>query len=98
MFYNIHYILHACYNLFYPKPMTILELAEAIKEAITQHTQGKATPTIKVVDRSLPILFNPNEKQILNVDITKTTKFFGTKKLTNPEETIFEIANKWITS
>ncbi len=82
------------YNLFYPKPITILELAETIKEAVTQHTRGKISPEIKIVDKGLPILFDPNEKQTLNVDITKTMNFFGIKKLKNPKETIFEIVKK----
>ena len=46
---------------------------------------------IEIVDKGLPTLFNPNEKQTLNVDITKTMNFFGIKKLENPKETIFEI-------
>lgn len=82
------------YNLFYPKPITILELAEFIREAIILHTQGKISPEIKIVDKGLPILFDPNEKQTLNVDITKTMNFFGIKKLKNPKETIFEIVKK----
>jgi len=85
---------NAIYNLFYPKPITILELAETIKETITQHTQGKISPEIKTVDKGLPILFDPNEKQTLNVDITNTINFFGIKKLKNPKETIFEIVKK----
>ena len=82
------------YNLFYPKPMTILELAEITKEAVAQQTQGKINPTIEIVDKSLPPLFSPNEKNTLNVDITKTMNFFGIKKLKNPKETIFEIVKK----
>jgi len=52
---------------------------------------------IEIVDKGLPTLFNPNEKQTLNVDITKTMNFFGIKKLKNPRETIYEIVNKRIT-
>jgi UDP-glucose 4-epimerase len=86
------------YNLFYPKPITILELAEIIKEAITIHTQQTIVPKIEIVDKGLPILFDPNEKYNLNVDITKTINFFGIKKLKSPKETIFEIVKKRIKS
>lgn len=82
------------YNLFYPKPITILELAQIIKEAITQQTHGKATPTVEIVDKQLPILFSPNEKETLNVDIRKTKKFFGIKKLKSPKEAIHEIVRE----
>jgi UDP-glucose 4-epimerase len=79
------------YNLFYPQPITILELAESTREAIILHTQGKISPTIKIVDKDLPILFDPNEKQTLKADITETTRFFGIQKLKNPKETISKI-------
>lgn len=82
------------YNLFYPKPITILELAQIIKEAITQRTKGKTTPNIEIIDKSLPTLFSANEKETLNVDIRKTKKFFEIKKLKSPKETIYEIVKK----
>jgi len=82
------------YNLFYPKPITILDLAQIIKEAITQQTQGKIIPTIEIVDKRLPILFSPNERETLNVDIRKTKNFFGIKKLKSPKETIYEIVRE----
>ena len=85
------------YNLFYPKPITILELARIIREAITQQTQRKVTPTIEIIDKGLPILFNPSEKETLNVDIRKTKKFFGIKKLKSPKEALQEIVREKVT-
>jgi len=82
------------YNLFYPKPITILELAETVKEAISKHTQGKIVPEIEIVDKNLPVLFNPDEKQTLNADISKTLSFFRIKGLKSPRETIFDIVSK----
>ena len=82
------------YNLFYSKPITILDLAHIIKEAITQQTQGKVTPPIEIVDKRLPILFSPNERETLNVDIRKTKNFFEIKKLKSPKNTIYEIVRE----
>ncbi|UCE28883.1 MAG: NAD(P)-dependent oxidoreductase [Candidatus Bathyarchaeota archaeon] len=79
------------YNLFYPKTITILELAQTIKEEITQQTQGKVNPTIEIVDKHLPTLFTPYDRETLNVDIKKTRKFFKLRKLKSPRETIHEI-------
>jgi nucleoside-diphosphate-sugar epimerase len=79
------------YNLFYPKPITILELAQIIKEAITQYTNHKTTPNIEIIDKGLPTLFSANEKETLNVDIRETINFFAIKKLKSPKETIYEI-------
>jgi len=82
------------YNLFYPKPITILELAETVKEAISKHTQGKIVPKIEIVDKNLPALFSPDEKHALNADISKTLNFFGIKGLKSPREAIFHIVDK----
>ena len=82
------------YNLFYPKPITILELAETVKEAISKHTQGKTVPKIEIVDKNLPVLFSPDEKHTLNTDIDKTLSFFRIKGLKSPRETIFDIVSK----
>jgi UDP-glucose 4-epimerase len=84
------------YNLFYPKPITIIELAETVKEAIRKHTLGKIVPKIEIVDKNLPILFRPDEKYRLNVDISKTLNFFEIKRLKNPREAIFDIVRKKI--
>jgi len=82
------------YNLFYPKPITILELAETVKEALVKHTQGKIVPEIEIIDKNLPVLFSPDEKYDLNVDISKTLRFFGIEGLKSPREAIFEIVGK----
>ncbi len=82
------------YNLFYPKPITILELAETVKEAIIKHTQGNLAPKIEIVDKNLPVLFSPDEKLTLNADIGKTLSFFGIKGLKNPRKAIFDIVGK----
>lgn len=82
------------YNLFYPKPITILELAETVKEAISKHTQGKIVPKIEIVDKNLPVLFSIDEKHTLNADINKTLSFFGIKRLKSPREAIFDIVGK----
>ncbi len=82
------------YNLFYPKPITILELAETVKEAISKYTKGKVVPAIEIVDKKLPALFSRDEKYDLNVDISKTLAFFGISGLKSPRETIFDIVHK----
>ena len=82
------------YNLFYPKPITILELAETVKEAISKHTQGNFVPEIEIVDKSMPVLFSPDEKHTLNADIGKTLSSFRIKGLKSPREAIFDIVGK----
>jgi nucleoside-diphosphate-sugar epimerase len=85
------------YNLFYPKPITILELARVIREAIAEHTRGEILPEIEIVDKNLPVLFSPDEKDTLKVDIEKTKRFFGIKRLKSPKDTINEIVSEEVT-
>ncbi len=81
------------YNLFNPHPITILELAKTIQDAVRECTNGKIAPAIEVVDKHLPVLFNPDEKQTLNADIDKTLRFFAIQALKDPRDAIFEIVN-----
>ncbi|UCG44708.1 MAG: NAD(P)-dependent oxidoreductase [Candidatus Bathyarchaeota archaeon] len=85
------------YNLFHPQPITILELAQIIKESIINQTQGHLTPKIEIVDKKLPALFSPNEKETLHVDIKRTREFFGIEKLKSPETKINEIVRARVT-
>jgi len=82
------------FNLFYPDPMTILELAETVKEAVVTCTKGKVVPEIKIVDKGLPELFASDEKGTLQVDISHTMNFFNIRKLKSPEQSINEIVSK----
>jgi len=84
---------HHIFNLFYPEPMTILELAETVKEAVVTCTGEKIVPEIKIVDKGLPELFASNEKDTLHVDISHTLSFFDLRKLKSPRESILEIVN-----
>jgi len=82
------------YNLFYPEPVTILELAATVRDAVKRHTQGRVVPKIEIVNTGSPNLFNPNDKHTLNVDIRSALRFFGISELKSPREAIFEIVSK----
>ena len=78
------------FNLFYPKPITILELAEIIKEAITFHTNGKINPEVKIIDKGSPILFSVGDKHSMHTDIGD----IKIEELKSPKEAIFEIVKR----
>jgi len=82
------------YNLFYPEPITILELAKTTRDAVTRHTQGRVVPKIEIVDTGSPSLFSQNDKRRLNVDIQETLRFFGIDELKSPRDAIFEIVGQ----
>ena len=78
-------------NLCWPKPVTILELAQLVRDTIAKSTEGKIRPRIEIVDEGKPICYKPSAKQKLKVDISKVRRFLGITKLANPKKTIDRI-------
>ena len=78
-------------NVYYPEPITILELAEFVKESIIECTTGKVKPKIEIIDNQVPLLFTKEDKNRLKVDVNKAKKLLGLEKLKSPRESIREI-------
>ena len=83
-------------NLIYPEPITILELAEIVRDTITKLTNGEIIPEIKIVDKGLPPLFTKDSKYKFKVDISKTMKFLGIERLIDPKKSIEDIVRNKI--
>jgi UDP-glucose 4-epimerase len=81
-------------NLMYPEPVTILELAEMVRDVVAELTGGRVVPRIEVVDQGLPSLFDLDAKRRFRVDVSKTLSFLGLDRLTSPRESIERIV-KW---
>lgn len=81
-------------NVYYPKPMTILELAEAVKANVKALTNGKQNPRIEIKNTHPPILFSEEDKRLIKVDISKTKKLLRITAMKKPEESIKEIIKK----
>jgi len=86
--------LHRVLNLMYPEPVTVLELAEIVRDVIAELTGGAVVPRIEVVDQGLPSLFAPDAKRRFKVDVSKTLSFLGLDRLTSPRESIERIV-RW---
>ena len=78
-------------NVYYPEPITILELAEIVRESILECTGGKVRPKIEIVDNGIPPIFAEEDKNLIRVDLEKAKKFLGLEKLKGPRESIREI-------
>ena len=78
-------------NLFYPEPVTILELAEMVRDIIAELTGGRVVPRIEVVDKGIPPLFTPEDKRRFRVNIERSLRALGMNKLTPPKESIRRI-------
>jgi len=85
-------------NVYYPEPITILELAETVRDAIVKYTDGEIQPPIEIVDKGGPMLFTPEDKDKIKVDITKVKKLLGLEKLANPRESIEKIIKNGLNS
>ncbi|MCQ5374265.1 MAG: NAD(P)-dependent oxidoreductase [Candidatus Methanomethylicia archaeon] len=75
-------------NVYYPEPVTILELAEIIRDSIITHSHGMIQPKIEIVDIGQPSLFDSEDEKKIKVDINKVVSFLGLDKLKSPRESI----------
>ena len=78
-------------NLYYPDPVTILELAEMVRTSIIKHTNGKVNSRVEIVDTHPPTLFSEENKKHIKVDVSKAMNFLQLRQLKSPKESIDEI-------
>lgn len=81
-------------NVYFPQPMTILELAEAVRESIIECTNGKVTPALEIIDKGLPPVFEKDDKNRIRVDIEKVKSFLGLDRLRSPKESLLDIVSQ----
>ncbi len=84
---NINHVM----NVAYPEPISILDLAETIQEIVKRLSSGKINPQISIVDKSIPEIGNPDDKNKIHLDISKIKKYFDINSLQTPKDTIEEL-------
>jgi UDP-glucose 4-epimerase len=75
-------------NVFWPRPVTIMELAKIVREKIVNCSGGKTSPEIRVVDTGEPVSKIEDEEERIQVDTTKARDFLGIGEFQSPEQTI----------
>jgi len=80
--------LDSIFNLYHPEPMTILELAETVRDSIIKATKGKIKPDVGIVDRGIPSAFDEKDKELIKIDAHKVLEFMGINSLISPKESI----------
>jgi len=75
-------------NVYWPVPITILELAEMIRSAIIEYSNGEVEPGINIIDKGQLTLFTAENKNLIKVDVSKLRSFLGLQRMTSPKETI----------
>ncbi|MEM5790559.1 MAG: NAD(P)-dependent oxidoreductase [Candidatus Aenigmatarchaeota archaeon] len=88
------YSLRHIVNIAHPTPITILELANIVKDSIIKHTDGKIQPKISIVDKGIPEVYTPEDKNKIKIDISRLREFLKIDKLISPEESIDKIIKK----
>jgi len=85
-------------NVYYPKPVTVLELAEIVSRAVAKHSEGRLKPKIDVVDMGHPSPFNESSSLQIEVNAGKASDFLGLSELVSPEDSVERIVAKRIKS
>lgn len=78
-------------NVYYQVPITILDLAEIVKENIEVLTNRKQKPNIEIKNTHPPILFSEEDKKLIRVDISRTLKFLNLQTFKSPKDSLKEI-------
>ena len=81
-------------NVYYPRPITILDLAEIVRKSIVKCTDGKVRPKIEILDKGIPPLFKEDDKNRIRVSMEKAKSLLGLEKLRGPEKTLAEIIKR----
>jgi UDP-glucose 4-epimerase len=79
------------FNVFYPEPVTILELAEIVRDSIAGQSGGKIEPRIEIIDRGEPSVFGAEDKTLMKVDVSKAVNFLHLGRMKSPREAIDDI-------
>ena len=85
-------------NVYYPEPLTIMELAKIVRDAVIKCTRGKVKPPIEIIDHGKPLLYDEEDKDKIRVDVTKAQKMLDLEKLTSPRESIEKIIKNELNS
>lgn len=80
-------------NVYYPNPLTILELAKIIQRVIIEKTNGVVHPPINIVDQGKQMLFNPDDIKRLEVDISKAKNILEINNFISPRQSVEKIVN-----
>lgn len=78
-------------NVYYPRPVTILDLARIVRDAIVKYSNGQVNPQIEIVDQGKPLLFSEEDKRKITVDLAKAQRLLELKRMISPVRSIEKI-------
>jgi UDP-glucose 4-epimerase len=84
-------------NLCYPRPVTILELAQIVQKSILRHSNGTISPKIEIVDTH-EVLAKRDRKSSIKVDTSKAVRLLRVRGLRTPQQSIDKIVENRLRS
>jgi UDP-glucose 4-epimerase len=81
-------------NVYYPQPITVLDLANMVRESIMRCSQRRVAPEVVVKSTGEPSLYTPEDKNMMRIDANKVSAFLGLDRLVSPQEVIDRIVGK----
>lgn len=81
-------------NVYHPEPVTIIDLAKMVQEAIMRVTNSAVKPQIEIRDENQPVKFTKDDKKKIKVDVSKALSFLGINRLLSPKESIEDIVKE----
>lgn len=78
-------------NVFWTRPITIMDLALTVKSVARRLSQGKLNPVVEVLDQGFAPIYRTNDKLTLKVNIAKAKGYLDLGRPINPRETIARI-------
>ena len=76
------------YNLFYPRPITIYELATLVRDLVRELSQERVTPKVEIVDRGLELEFDENAKNSFEVSVSESVARLRIGQLNPPDKVL----------
>jgi UDP-glucose 4-epimerase len=83
------------FNVVYPEPVTVIELAKYVRQVVYEETGGRINPPIEVVDKGLPSAFTPEDKHRFQVKIDRIRELLSGYVLKHPKETLRKIVKSF---
>lgn len=78
-------------NVSWPVPLSILDLAEIVRDVVKEKTGGKVTPRIMIKDTGIPASFTEADKTKFKLDQARASSFLGLRELTSPRDSIARV-------
>ena len=83
-------------NLFWPEPITILEVADQVRNEIRRQSNGRIRPKIEEVDQGLLDVFSEKDKTMFRVDSAKVASFLGIDRMVDPRDSLKALVSHYI--